>query len=867
MLFLSTLLAGSAHAATLQVDGFTCGTPGIACTVAEALGIADAGDTIEVHPGSYTELILIDGDDLAEITIESTDGPSRTSLVDSPTLQVLITNGADVTIRGFAFNGGGVHQGIQVSDSTLTIEDNEFYFCHAAIAEFEPQEQQGLGGAVEAIRSDVTVIGNYFHGNTADFRGGAIGQLDGDLVVIDSFFDESAADPLLLGELLGGRLASGGAIYATVDTLTLQDSTFLGSVATAAGGAVDVDGANEVNFWNNLFQQNKALQFEAEDPFDYWDEIAEDELAGIVYTEGDGGGARVLADVVDVHQNVFCGNLGDNGGGLFLDDVPTATLTNNVFADNWAIHTGGGLSANAEEFAGIPTILNNTFVGNSAGKYPDPEVIIVYGSGGAISLDGNTADLRNNIIARQPFGGAIFGREGINWEIGERILFDYNLWYLNSDDLLDASDPFSLGSGANLTGDYAAQSLLATNLAAPPKLVYYAADSDCMPDAFYPRYDSAAVDGGDPDILDVGGSISDIGAYGGPGAKVEDEDADGFEDIYDCDDFEALVNPAANDVCDLQDNDCDGIIDNDHDIYWYQDTDSDGYGDADQFVPQLDCADLSATHSTNRDDCDDTDLFINPGANEICDGIDNDCNGTRDDDDLLVFQTWVLDEDSDGYGGTSGQRNSCADDLPGYALEGGDCDDDDPNINPGADEICDGLDNDCSTAIDDNPVDLDAVWYLDGDGDGVGRGDGFGQCDPPTGGDYTNAGGDCDDANPDVFPASTDGEGNPIPGAAELCDGIDNNCDGDVDGADALDAQTWYIDSDEDGIGDNKTAVVACETPGSAYTVNKGGDCDDENPDVGKCAECGCQATPQPLPTTLIAWVFALGLIRRRRLS
>jgi MYXO-CTERM domain-containing protein len=154
------------------------------------------------------------------------------------------------------------------------------------------------------------------------------------------------------------------------------------------------------------------------------------------------------------------------------------------------------------------------------------------------------------------------------------------------------------------------------------------------------------------------------------------------------------------------------------------------------------------------DDCNDTDADINPGADEICDGIDNDCNDLIDDEDpgITDQNTFHEDKDEDGFGNANAARSSgneeiidsCDEEPPeGYVSDATDCNDNDVDTNPIADELCDGRDNDCDDAVDEDAIDA-PTWYLDADGDGFGDpNNALVDCEAPT--NYVSDNTDCDD--------------------------------------------------------------------------------------------------------------------------
>jgi len=221
-------------------------------------------------------------------------------------------------------------------------------------------------------------------------------------------------------------------------------------------------------------------------------------------------------------------------------------------------------------------------------------------------------------------------------------------------------------------------------------------------------------------------------------------------------------------------------------------------------------------YNETEGDCDDDNVHVYPGATEIGDGVDNDCDGQ-------------VDEGMD----------TSDDDGDGYSEADGDCDDDDRDVYPGAEEVGDHVDNDCDGLVDEG------TDFYDDDGDG-----------------FTEADGDCDDDDASTYP-----------NAIDVADGVDNDCDGHVD-------EGLYED-DDDGDGYSEADGDcndgnADQFPGAEEVANgRDDDCDgkvDEgliqpNPPNEEEDGCGCrvEGTGDLAGGAAMTLLVSLLMLRRRR--
>ena len=329
--------------------------------------------------------------------------------------------------------------------------------------------------------------------------------------------------------------------------------------------------------------------------------------------------------------------------------------------------------------------------------------------------------------------------------------------------------------------------------------------------------------------------------HDGTGDACED-DADGDKDpnLTDCAPLDPAVHHGAKEICNGQDENCNGIVDEGE-----PDTDQDGVAncldpddDQDGVADGQDvCALVSNPGQLDSDkdgigdacdddddddgtsdgaDCAPLDAAIHPGALEVCNQKDDDCDTLADEAGADGCTTYYFTEDGDGFGLQAVTKCLCAPTPPYSALTAGDCDDKNPQVFPGATEACNGKDDSCNGEVDEKGALGCQSLYPDQDGDG------FGAivaatclCAGAVG--HAAISGDCNDADPLTKP-----------GQVESCNQKDDDCDTFTDEEGAFGCTQWYFDQDGDGAGAPAKWKCLCAASGQ-YSAPDGSDCDDND--------------------------------------
>ena len=645
------------------------GVPTYGGTEDESIGVVTLGtqvvlDTVTVRDFATEEPVIAVGAgslDVLDSTFEANLGTALTA-ADAPvtvTNSVFVSNQSKttgaiwmsnlgskqpLTIEGCTFeaNEGATGAAVLVANGDLTVRDSDFsdnIASEAAGAVFVAGYADDLanlditdttflgnlgyagGGAVVAYNvsgaitraefadnfatagggilwggGGLTIAESTFTNNLVWWAGGHLMALSdpyydvgyGTVDIVDSSF---SCVPDYYDAADGGALALFGDVHASLRNSTISDCE-----AFLTGGAI-------THLGTSLVVEDSQLERTAA-----WQGGAIESLVGslsiarstIKDTETNWGGAiGAVGNEVSIVDSSVIGTWTEQGGALIGDDLHALTLTNTRFCANTSSSEAATVSVVAK-LGDAYSIRNNVFLHNSSESLgaallielsdfatDDGPQIEVHNNdflgndvSAGVLLRGGVVDLRNNIVMDHPIG--VLLEDGVLGKSG-----DHNLYFQNGSDVEGGLDA--------LPGPHGVSGL-------DPLFAGYS-DGNCDSD-LHLQLDSPARDSGDPEILDPDGSVSDIGAFGGPEAQVEDNDGDGIWSDLDCDDTDPSVG-----LCDDgQEEPPDGC-----------DLDGDGFEDP----------------SCGGDDCDDADGTIFPGApDQADDGIDQDCDGFEP-------KTWV----------------------------------------------------------------------------------------------------------------------------------------------------------------------------------------------------------------------------------
>jgi hypothetical protein len=564
-------------------------------------------------------------------------------------------------------------------------------------------------------------------------------------------------------------------------TMEVQSSLFSNNQNLSSyDGGVFYGEETDIVLRDSNFYQNSATQYGGVLYLIGNTSSLEIEDANFELNQSLSGGALYLdaVDAMSVTRGVFCGNRADYGGGALITSPTTSTwveIRNTIWAHNLSDpYYGGALFVFGASNNVNLQVENSLFVGNQATM-----------SGGAFYLYESDLTMINSIVnLNMMYGGYASS--------GSSVSLLYNDWYQNTSS--DASG-FSLDS---------------TDMTFDPQFNTYI--GRCGEDYFFLGEGSSLIDAGHPSSVynDWDGSRADVGVFGG-NEGWPDADWDGFPELYDCDDGDANVYPG---------------------VTGYEDRDGDGYGAADESKDI--CADSSFPMVLDGTDCDNDEATVYPGADELCDFLDNDCDGEID-EDAIDMSTWYFDGDGDGYGVSETEEIACVAPSQDYVQVGEDCDDENVWVSPGEEEVCgDGVDNDCDGIGTGGDEDGDGLDYSqemevgsddcleDSDGDGILDAEEYGL---DSDGDSIPDILDTDDDGDGILTRSetdSDYDGDGIPNYLDLdsdADGLPDEEEGeeDLDGDEKPDFLDSFSDNDQDGY----------------LSVDWGGeDCDDDDPDI-----------------------------------
>jgi hypothetical protein len=845
--------------------------------------------SITVTDGEVSLLVL---DDTVFSDITVSDGATLVLLANGNTVQVLpsvdsedpgvlVSGGAQVTLSGVDLSRRDTASlGDGVFGPAAHVRDSNSALCMTGGSVTNAQAESGAIYGEQNTNIDLTGVtfsNNILFPEDASSPQGADIWSDGQLALANTMHSGTTA--------AHDNDSHGGSVYFSGTSLTITDSTFTGYEATF-GGAIAALNADSVVLNRVSISNTSATAGGAVYTLDT-QQVALNDTEVSESGASTGGAAHVeKADTVSIDGGRYAENIAEDGAAVFVDGLDKdteATIHDVRFANNTAVGAGGALHMLGGTLAVDTSVFDLTTADKGGAIWVTDNVTTVFGSafcganaytaGGAIYGTAAEIDVTNSLFAgtTSPSGSILSSTEPAAFAhiTALNLIQSPFVGPVSVSFSVMGNGPWTVTSLPSVTftdviSDAPPTSPMAGALDLVPILPFLAPVQylpGALPCGVEFRVNPVAI-GVEPFLSNPGTPSTHWGVFGANASNMltttatgetfnwyADLDLDGFPLTVDCDDLNYNVNPGRVADCNgLVDVDCDGQVGDDDAAAYGIDADGDGYiamgsGSCAPFAGSI------VNPNVGYVDCADDDPAHQLPSPEVCDGIDNDCDGFVDEG--LPVALFLSDDDGDGYGDDSIDAIELCDTT--YATQvrvdlslGNDCNDTDATIHPGATEICDTLDNNCDGSFDaDDPLVLASEvgdFALDLDGDrfaplgAAAKRFCLNEPVPPEWVPYDPSAFDCDDTS--EVAASR------FPGNLEVCDGIDNDCDEGIDNIDPLveseGALFLWPDADSDGYASSIRAVWTCTADGYFYQM--GDDCRDGDPTIHPNADELCDA-------------------------